>query len=351
MKQLDPSDIAQCRALLANGSRTFLAGSHLLPAQIADAATVLYAFCRVADDAIDARHADRDTLALLRARLDLIYCNQPEADPVDRALAVVVRQYQIRRELLEALLQGFEWDISGRRYETLDDLYAYAARVAGTVGAMMSLIMGQDDPAVVARAVEFGIAMQFSNIARDVGEDARLGRLYLPIEWFRSAGIDEEAWLERPHFCKEIGQMVERLLVEADDLYRRGRSGIGQLPLSCQPAIFAVGDLYAAIGHRVASLGFDSVSQRARVSGPRKVVLCVGGAARVVRRQRLSTLMPHPATRFLSESASLCASVPRRRVAPWYRLDRHAEDLVELFLKLERRDAAARLGSSLRQRV
>jgi phytoene synthase len=355
MNQLDRSDVAECRALLANGSRTFLAGSHLLPGSVADAATVLYAFCRVADDAIDSSHANQQTLAELRNRLDLIYSNLPGPCAVDRALAVVVQQFRIKRELLESLLQGFEWDISGHRYDTLDELYGYAARVAGTVGAMMSLIMGQHDSLVLARAIEFGIAMQFSNIARDVGEDARAGRVYLPIEWFRSRGIDVDRWLADPTFSAEIGEMIEQLLLEADILYRRGRSGIGQLPLSCQPAIFAVGDLYAEIGYQVARNGFDSVSQRARVPGSRKLVLCVAAVSRVVRRQRLETQLAHPATRFLSEVAPGSVRseerATKRRIAPWYRLDQQAEDLVDLFLRLEQRDAAARVGSTMRQRV
>ena len=87
-----------------------------------------------------------------------------------------------------------------RRYETLQDLDAYAARVAGSVGAMMTLVMGQRAPEIVARACDLGVAMQLTNIARDVGEDARAGRLYLPLQWLREAGIDPDAWLAKPVF-------------------------------------------------------------------------------------------------------------------------------------------------------
>ncbi len=96
------------------------------------------------------------------------------------------------RELPEALLEGFEWDLVGRRYETLEELQAYAARVAGSVGAMMAVLMGARSAAVLARACDLGVAMQLTNIARDVGEDARQGRLYLPLAWLREAGIDPE---------------------------------------------------------------------------------------------------------------------------------------------------------------
>jgi 15-cis-phytoene synthase len=101
------------------------------------------------------------------------------------------------RELPAALLEGFAWDAAGRYYETIDELHDYCARVAGSVGAMMALIMGVKNKQVLARACELGNAMQLTNIARDVGEDARNGRLYLPRSWMREAGIDPQAWLAR----------------------------------------------------------------------------------------------------------------------------------------------------------
>ena len=99
---------------------------------------------------------------------------------------------RIPRALPEALLEGFAWDAAGRRYETLDEVEHYAARVAGCVGAMMTLVMGRRDPAILARACDLGVAMQLTNICRDVGEDARAGRLYLPLAWLRDNGIDPD---------------------------------------------------------------------------------------------------------------------------------------------------------------
>ena len=118
--------------------------------------------------------------------------------PADRALADIVHRYAIPRALPEALLEGLEWDARAQRYEDLDALCAYAARVAGSVGAIMSVLMGVRAPEVVARACDLGIAMQLTNIARDVGEDARRGRVYLPLQWLRSAGIDPDAFIAAP---------------------------------------------------------------------------------------------------------------------------------------------------------
>ena len=113
----------------------------------------------------------------------------------------------------EALIEGLEWDAEGRRFETLSDLYSYCARVAGTVGVMMTLVMGQRKPDIVARACDLGCAMQLTNICRDVGEDARAGRLYLPLSFMREAGLDPDEWLKNPVFNDQIAGIVRRLLV------------------------------------------------------------------------------------------------------------------------------------------
>ena len=274
---IDPADLASCRASLSQGSRTFLAASLLLPREVRDCACALYAFCRLADDAVDEGKRDADAVAMLRDRLALIYdLSLPVGalgTPADRALAAVTGRFGIPRELLEALIEGFAWDVQGRAYETLEQLQDYAARVAGSVGAMMALLMDTRSPDAVARACDLGVAMQLSNIARDVGEDAAMGRLYLPHAWMREAGIDPDAWLAKPVFTPALGAVLERLLLAADALYRRVGAGVARLPLSCRPGINAARYLYAEIGGQVRQGGFDSVSRRAVVPASRKAWL------------------------------------------------------------------------------
>jgi phytoene synthase len=269
---LSQADLAACQTLLAGGSKSFHAASRVLPRSVAEPATALYAWCRVADDAIDL-DASPEALCRLRERLAAAYAGAPGAHPADRALAAVVRGFAIPRALPEALLEGFAWDRAGRQYESLGDLAAYAARVAGSVGAMMALLMGERRPSVLARACDLGVAMQFSNIARDVGEDARAGRLYLPRGWMRDAGLDPDAWLAAPAFDARLAGVVARLLAEAEALYRRADAGIARLPLACRPGIGAARRLYAEIGRQVARQGHDSVSRRAVVPGRRKLAL------------------------------------------------------------------------------
>jgi phytoene synthase len=267
------ADAAACRAMLKRGSRNFSAAAWLLPPTVREPATALYAFCRLADDAIDEAHGGLNAISALRRRLSGIYAGRPSDDPADRAFASVVARFAIPRALPEALLEGFEWDARARRYETPSDLYAYAARVAGSVGAMMAVLMGARDRARLGRACELGIAMQLTNIARDVGEDARAGRLYLPAVWLREAGVDAAAWSAHPTYSAAIGSVVRRVLAAADVLYRHADIGINGLPLACRPGIRAARALYAGIGDEIARRGYDSVSQRASTTFGRKLIL------------------------------------------------------------------------------
>ena len=270
-------DLKACERLMRGGSKSFFAASLVLPGRVRAPATALYAFCRLADDTIDIHSADHGgpagAIAHLHDRLRRIYAGKPLPVDADKALAAVVARFHLPQALLLALLDGFEWDMADRRYETLADLHAYAARVAGTVGAMMAVIMGTRSPQALARACELGVAMQLTNIARDVGEDARLGRLYLPRAWMREAGLDPDAWLRAPTFSDALGSVVARLLKAADELYQRAELGIKALPRDCRPAIQAARLVYAEIGREVERAGCDSVSQRAVVSKNRKLAL------------------------------------------------------------------------------
>ncbi|HQT66893.1 MAG TPA: phytoene/squalene synthase family protein [Acetobacteraceae bacterium] len=273
MSFADQSDIAACRTLLRTGSFSFHAASLLLPRSVRDQATALYAFCRIADDAVDLGTDRHEAVARLTMRLDLAYAGTPLPQPVDRAFAGLVAHDHIPKILPSALIEGLAWDAEGRRYETMADLLAYAMRVAGSVGVMMALIMGVRDHASLARAADLGIAMQLTNIARDVGEDARAGRIYLPLAWLTQAGISPHTLCTDTRFNPALASIIAKLLAVADELYSKAESGIGCLPFFCRPGIGAARLIYAAIGTEIARAGFDSINQRARVTGGRKLAL------------------------------------------------------------------------------
>jgi len=331
----EPEDITACRTLLCAGSRSFFAAAKLLPARVRDPATALYAFCRVADDAIDLGDDPKTALAGLEARLDAVYAGKPSDDPVDRAFAAVVAAHGIPRALPAALIEGLGWDAAGRRYDTFEALLDYAARVAGTVGVMMALIMGVRDAGGLARAADLGVAMQLTNIARDVGEDARAGRLFLPADWFAEAGLDAGAFLADPVFSEALAGIIEKLLDEANTLYARARGGIAVLPRDCRVGIAAARRIYAAIGHRLAAAGYDAVTMRARVTGKRKLLLAARAAVDAVAPGRPGVAPALPANLFLVNAAASETTVEPGAVVK----------LLLMFERLERsqREAAARL--------
>jgi phytoene synthase len=268
--QLEAVDLATCRAKLAAGSKSFALATLLLPRAIREATMVLYAFCREADDAVDESADANAAVETQLRRLDRVFARRPNDDPTERALAFVIERWRLPRAPFDAMLEGFAWDASGRRYETIDEVQAYAARVAGTVGVLMTTLMGPRRAHVLARACDLGIAMQLTNIARDVGEDATRGRLYLPRLWLREVGVDADAWLARPVASEAIGFVVERVLREADALYARARGGIDVLPWRCRAAVRAASYVYADIGRSIARARYDSVTQRAVVPWSRK---------------------------------------------------------------------------------
>jgi phytoene synthase len=341
-----PADVAACRASLRGGSKTFFAASLALPHAVRQPAAALYAFCRMADDAIDQGPNHEAALLDLHRRLALIYSGAPADIAADRAFADCALHFAIPRHFPLALLEGFEWDAIGRRYEDLPALRSYGVRVAGTVGAMMTMVMNVRERELVARACDLGVAMQFTNIARDVGEDARAGRLYLPLQWMREAGLDPDAWLARPVFCGPLARVIERLLAEAEALYERSDAGLAQLPHACRPGMYAARLLYAEIGHEVARRGFDSVSQRAVVPWHRK--------ARILADAWVAAQRQAPAVSFaaLAEGELLLDAIAPRSVVPaaprdtvrelarWPRIEDRVVWLVDLFERLERRDRA-----------
>ncbi len=311
---IDPADLAHCRETIRTGSLSFHAASKLLPPSVRDPALALYAFCRLADDEVD--EGDHKTRAVLRLqeRLDLAYAGRPENTPEDRAFAGIVEEYEMPRALPEALLEGLAWDARGDRYATLSDVRAYSARVAAAVGAMMCVLMRVRDADVLARACDLGVAMQLTNIARDVGEDARAGRIYLPLDWFADAYLDPEAFLREPLPLDSIRRMVARLLAEARRLYIRSEPGIKALPLEARTGIWAARLIYAGIGAEIRRNGHDSVTLRAYTSTAQKAGWMVQSAARaaagtLIPRSAVVYAPPLPEVAFLVEAAG--RAVPR----------------------------------------
>jgi phytoene synthase len=254
-------DRLACRAWIQRHSKSFFLSSLLLPARVRQASWALYAFCRRADDAVDEERAGgMARVEALRVRLERVYAGRADDDPIDRAFGAVVERHAIPRALPEALLAGMEMDARGARYASDDELLVYCFRVAATVGLMMTRVMGASDDVAYVRAADLGVAMQLTNIARDVGEDERRGRVYLPATLLERHGGDRRA-------------AVRAILERADGHYRAADRGVPLLPADCRFAIASARNIYSAIGGAIAANGYDSITQRAYVTLPRKLWL------------------------------------------------------------------------------
>jgi phytoene synthase len=268
---LGPDAIALCRQTIAVHSRSFALASRVLPPRCRDEAAVVYTWCRRADDAVDLAPPGKQAAALVRlgAELDAIYDGAAQEDIALAAFQEVVHRHRIPREYPAELLAGMEMDVRGQRYEDMHTLLLYCYRVASTVGLMMSHVMGVTHDGALRHAAHLGMAMQLTNICRDVLEDWEMGRLYVPTELLAEHGIgDLGRALGGPFPERARGPMrgaVARLLAEAEQFYRSGDRGLLALPWRCAFGVRAARLVYAAIGDRIARNDFDVLAGRAVV--------------------------------------------------------------------------------------
>ncbi|MEM9279986.1 MAG: phytoene/squalene synthase family protein [Pseudomonadota bacterium] len=320
--------IEECRRIIKEGSKSFYFASLMLPVQMRFAATALYAFCRISDDIADTPQATLKSIDRLKKRISKAYAGMPEDHAADCAFSEVVLHYEIPELVPQSMVEGFEWDVTGKPYETISDVIDYSARVAGTVGVMMSIVMGRRLEATLARACDLGVAMQLINIARDVGEDAHNGRIYLPSQWLHEEGVDPKALLAKPTFTKELGRVVERLLDTADVIYQRGMTGISDLPTSCRHGIRAAGMVYAEIGQKVRKNGFNSIDQRAYTTRGRKLGLMFMSTGNPFDTSGADQSPALPEVKYLIDASA------REEEAAFG----DGEWLIDLFAEMDRRD-------------
>ena len=284
--------VPECRAVLRRRARTFSLASLMLPARERREAAVVYAWCRRADDAVDGGGDAAAVLDGLRRDLGRVYAAEPLADPVLAAFQAVVERRGIPRAYPDGLLAGMASDLGPVRYATLGGLLEYAFRAAGTVGLMMAHVLRVRDASALVPAARLGMAMQLTNVSRDVAEDWAMGRLYLPHDVLAEAGGGWIAEVEGPLPSAArvpLAQATRLLLAEADRYYRSATAGLRALPWRCALAVRAASSLYAAIGTEMARRGHDVLSARAvvgRAAKARLVARALAGAAHDVRTRR-----------------------------------------------------------------
>ncbi len=268
-----------CRCITQKYAKTFYLGTMLMSKAKQQAIWALYAWCRRTDELVDGLHAETTTEQTLidwERQLEDTFAGNPRFAP-DLALADTVRRYPMSAQPFKDMIAGMRMDLCKDRYATFDELRLYCYRVAGTVGLMSAAVMGFEatDSATVAAATEaavaLGIAMQLTNILRDIGEDARRGRIYLPLEDLHTFhytekdlfnGVVDDRWVALMHF------QVQR----AQEFYRLAEKGIAALCRDARWPVWASLILYRGILHAIERNGYEVFGNRAYVSTPRKLL-------------------------------------------------------------------------------
>ena len=278
------------RQSIEAGSKSFAAAARLFDPEMRDSARLFYAWCRHCDDVIDGQAGGlglverqglpAERLAALERRTRAALRGEPQDDPAFAAFARVACKHRVPAQLPLDILEGFRRDVEGRSYRSLDDLFGYCYGVAGAVGVTMAIIMGVrwKDAAVLDRACDLGLAFQMTNIARDVMDDARLGRVYLPAELFGRDTVTPRFVLD-PANRGAVIEAVHALLELAERYYASARIGIVHLPWRSAWAIATALATYREIGRRVRQAP-DPWAERITVPGRRKVWHAMLGAIR-----------------------------------------------------------------------
>ena len=278
----------QCRWMIKKGSKSFSLAAKLFDPETRDAAFFLYGWCRYCDDQIDetGKTENQEELAkgvkALKENTTAAFSFAPQREPVFVALQYIVHRYGIPAHYALELIEGMAMDARGTRYGTLKELLLYCYRVAGTVGLMMSHVMGLRDECALKHAADLGIAMQLTNVARDIIEDASMGRIYLPLNWLQEAQIPA-AEVAAPEYREKLAMLSLRLLREAGDYYRSGDTGLWYLSFRSACAVAAARHVYAEIGSLLLRKGPRAWDQRTYVTGLLKVWVVLRGIASIIR--------------------------------------------------------------------
>ena len=270
-----------CAQKAAQSGSSFYYSFRLLPPPRRAAITALYAYCREVDDIVDEvsdPNLARTKLAWWRTEVDAIFGGAPQ-HPVARALADAVKHYRITREHLLTMIDGMQMDLDKVRYADFAELEIYCDRVAGVVGLMSAEIFGYEDPSTLVYARKLGVAFQLTNIIRDVGEDARRGRIYLPQEDLARFGVsssDVLAARTSPRFAELMRFETNRARAWYDDAF----AALPARDRHAQRAGLAMAAIYRTLLDEIERDGFQVLDRRIALTPIRKLWIATRAAFR-----------------------------------------------------------------------
>lgn len=275
---LDPAvkpAFEHARAQTAFYSRSFYFSAKMLPKERRWATYALYGFCRYADNLID-NPRDRthyelfDEVASVARELEIAYRTGESEHPVLGPFIIVARKYGIPIEYPLDLLEGVKMDIQFSRYQTFDDLYLFCYRVAGVVGLMMTHVLGTHSPEAFQYAEKLGIAMQLTNILRDVQEDKDMDRIYLPQQELRDFGVSEQEIFDE-RMSESLRELLRFQVMRAHEYYHLAEPGIPMLRRKSQFAIYSASKIYRGILRKIEARNYNPFLGRVFVPQSRKV--------------------------------------------------------------------------------
>jgi phytoene synthase len=265
----------------------------VLPPDKRRAIVGVWDFCRAVDDAVDEVEGGGDgpasaaeAIAGWRRELAACFGRAQPATPQGRALVPLVAQFGLQRAPFEALIDGVEMDIGSRRYETFEDLYLYCTRVASAVGLICLEIFGYRDPAARQYAIDLGVALQLTNILRDVPVDLERGRVYIPLEDLRAHGCTEDDLrLEASQAGGGVRSPAVKALLKqqarrARDYYRRAADALPATDARRLVAAEIMGAIYREILTKIERLDYDVFSEVVRIPRPRRALIAAATWAR-----------------------------------------------------------------------
>jgi len=314
----DAEEVRSSHEVMARHARSFRVASWFLAPEVRDDAAVLYAFCRAVDDAADEAPslevALRDLDALERGLEDR-KGGEGEGPAVSRMVRELVARRGLPRLAAVELVEGARSDLGTVRIADDQALLRYAYLVAGTVGLMMCALLGARDERARGRAIDLGIAMQLTNICRDVKEDAEIGRVYLPARRLARAGTTQDDVLAGVAPPEAVARVVAELLELADGYYASADVGVRDLPARSRLAVLVASRIYREIGVQLRARGCDPLQGRVVVSPLRKLG-CACAATVAWARITLGTATVVPSPRAASGSPTAQPSLAPAALAP-----------------------------------
>ena len=256
-----------CQQKAAQSGSSFYYSFLFLEPDRRQAITALYAFCREVDDVVDEctdRQLAGAKLAWWRAEIAALYDGRP-SHPVTQALAMAIRRFKLPREMLAEIIDGMEMDLLQNRYADFQALGLYCHRVAGVVGLAAAEIFGYQDPRTLAYAQDLGLAFQLTNIIRDVGEDARRGRIYLPVDELQRFAVPIADLLEG-RYSDNFRRLMEFQIARAEANYAQAMAHLPPEDRKQQRAGLVMAAIYRALLEKIKRGGCQVLDQRMSLS-------------------------------------------------------------------------------------